>query len=136
LGCGLVLTGGGAKLKHIKEFVEYHTGLSIRVGNPEEKIITGKESEWYHPMYATGLGLLVMGIEKDEDLHPVAKEVLPKSVPEKEEKVKKEPKAPKEPKIQKEENVERERYRPWTKIQEMLNSIIIDEENNDEDDDF
>ena len=129
LGCGLVLTGGGAKLKHIKEFTEYHTGLSVRVGNPEEKIVTSKESEWHNPMFATGLGLLVMGIEKDEDLHPVAVEPLPKSVPEK-----KAGKAKKEPKPPKEEETERERYRPWTKIQEMLNSIIIEDE--EEEDDF
>jgi cell division protein FtsA len=125
LGCGLVLTGGGAKLKHLKEFAEYHSGLSVRIGNPEEKIIINKDSELNNPMYATALGLLVMGIEKDEDLHPQVKEVVQKA-PEK-------VKSPKPPK----DNPERERYRPWTKIQEMLNSIIIDDPGDDnEDDDF
>ena len=131
LGCGLVLTGGGAKLKHIKEFMEYHSGLSVRIGNPEEKVIIGRESEWHHPMFATGLGLLVMGIEKDEDLHPAVEEIKPKLPPEKLEKAKKE----KEPKPKKEESIERERYRPWAKIQEMLSTIII-EEDDDENDDF
>ena len=122
LGCGLVLTGGGAKLKHIREFTEYHTGLCVRIGNPEEKIVIGRESEFYHPMYATGLGLLVMGIEKDEDLHPVERDIVPKSAPEKEKK---------EPKPKKEKDLEQERYRPWTKIQEMLNAIIIEDDDDD-----
>lgn len=123
LGCGLVLTGGGAKLKHIKEFTAFHTAMEIRIGNPEEKIITGKESEWYHPMYATGLGLLAMGIEKDEDLHLVEEEASPKSAAEKTGKVKKEPKP------KKEDDAERERsLRPWAKIQEMIASIMVEDE--------
>ena len=130
LGCGLVLTGGGAKLKHLKEFAEFHTGLSIRVGNPEEKIIIGKESEYYHPMYATGLGLLAMGIERDEVLRPIVEEVLPKSTADKVEKIKKEPKP------KKEKDTEKESYRQWIKIQEMLNSIIVEDDEGGEDDDF
>jgi len=74
LGCGLVLTGGGAQLQHIKELTEYETGLSVRIGNPEEKIAIEKESGWYDPMYATGLGLMILGIEKDEDLNAIKEE--------------------------------------------------------------
>jgi cell division protein FtsA len=126
LGCGLVLTGGGAKLKHIKEFTEYHTALSVRVGNPEEKMIIEKEADWYHPMYATGLGLLVMGIEKDEDLHPAIPKTSSKSVEEKVGKTKK------VQNTEKEEDTERERYRPWLRMQEMLTGILVDEDGEDD----
>ena len=132
LGCGLVLTGGGAKLKHIKEFTEYHTALSVRVGNPEEKIITNRDSDWFHPMYATGLGLLVMGIEKDEDLHPT---VARKPEPEKAKKEQKIETTAKEDNPEtEEEEAKRERYRPWNRMKEMLNSVIMEDEQ--EDDDF
>ena len=124
LGCGLVLTGGGAKLKHLKEFTQYHTALSVRIGKPEEKIVI-KDLEINNPMYATALGLLVMGIEKDEDLHPVEK-IVPKQVPEK----------VKEKDTSKQEiETEKKRYRPWAKIGEMLGRFFI-EDNGDDDDDF
>jgi len=139
LGCGLVLTGGGAKLRFLKEFTEYHTALDVRIGKPEEKIdLKGLESlsekenmDLCHPMFATALGLLVMGIEKDEDLHPVEK-VVPKQATEKvKEKGKEKVKEDSEPK----KEAERKRYRPWPKIQEMLSNIIV-EDTSDEDDDF
>ncbi|MDD2622687.1 MAG: cell division protein FtsA [Bacteroidales bacterium] len=67
LGCGLVLTGGGALLNAIKEFTEFKTGLSVRIGNPEEKIIHKQDSKINNPIYSTALGLMVMGVEKEEE---------------------------------------------------------------------
>ena len=136
LGCGLVLTGGGAKLKFLKEFAEYHTALNVRIGKAEEKIdmkgleaLSEKESmDLSHPMFATALGLLVMGIEKDEDLHPVEK-VSPKPITNSDI-LMEEP----EPK----KDAEKKSYRPprpWPKITEMLERLFV-EDNSDDEDDF
>ena len=35
---GIVLTGGGSELKHIKQLVEYITGIDTRIGYPNEHI--------------------------------------------------------------------------------------------------
>jgi cell division protein FtsA len=126
LGCGIVLTGGGAQLKDIKEYTEYITGLSVRIGNPEEKIAIEKNSEWYHPMYATGLGLMILGIEKGEELHAIREERDEKTTASK--KTNKQTKKPDE-----RSNERRDKYRPWEKIKEALSSLINDD---DMDDDF
>ncbi|MDR1182749.1 MAG: cell division protein FtsA [Bacteroidales bacterium] len=128
LGCGIVLTGGGARLQDIKEFTEYHTGLSVRIGNPEENIIIGKDSEYYHPMYATGLGLMILGIEKGEDLHAIKEERNERTGSSK--------KTGKQTKKQIEGSGERDKYRPprpWDKIKELLYDLVSDD---DMDDDF
>ncbi|MDR1878955.1 MAG: cell division protein FtsA [Bacteroidales bacterium] len=128
LGCGLVLTGGGAQLKDIKEFTEYLTGLSVRIGNPEEKIALEKNSEWYHPMYATGLGLMILGIEKDEDLHAIREEQETDTTVTK--------KTPRKTVTTKEKD-DRDKYRPWEKIKEIVSTLInddIDDEDDFEDD--
>ena len=116
LGCGLVLTGGGAQLQNIKELTEYQTGLSVRIGNPEEKIAIEKESGWYHPMYATGLGLMILGIEKDEDLLAIREEEA----------------SPKKQSKKTETNEKEYRPRPWDRIKEVITSLMSD----DLDDDF
>ena len=41
---GIVLTGGGAELKHIKQLVEYITGMDTRIGYPNEHL-AGNSSE-------------------------------------------------------------------------------------------
>ena len=126
LGCGIVLTGGGAQLRNIKEFTEFHTGLSVRIGSPEEKIVIGKDCDWHHPMYATGLGLMILGIEKDEDLYAIKEE--------KEENITSSKKTTK----QYNTSEERESYRPprpWGKIKEMLYDLVSDDLDDDFEDD-
>jgi cell division protein FtsA len=125
LGCGIVLTGGGAQLKDIKEYTEYITGLSVRIGNPEEKIAIEKNSEWYHPMYATGLGLMILGIEKSEDLNAIKREEDNENTAHK--------KTAKQSKKTDERNTERrDKYRPWEKVKEALASLISDDEMDDD----
>ena len=63
----MVLTGVGALLNAIKEFTEFKAGLSERIGNPEEKIIHKQDSKINNPIYSTALGLMVMGVEKEEE---------------------------------------------------------------------
>jgi len=60
---GIVVTGGGSQLKHLKQLVEYVTGLDARIGYPTEHLATGAE-EAGNPMYATGVGLIIKGFEE------------------------------------------------------------------------
>jgi len=124
LGCGLVLTGGGARMKDLKPFTEMRTGLKVRIGNPDEKIIVDNQPDLLNPMFATGLGLLVMGIEKDEYLNPLPEEPVSTS----ETKTRKDIKP-----VQKEER-ERKPFIPWTKMQEVFAALIVDDL--EEEDDF
>jgi cell division protein FtsA len=67
---GIVLTGGGAQLKHIKQLVEYITGMDTRIGYPNEHIAGDSDESISSPMYATAIGLLMKGIEdKDKKQH-------------------------------------------------------------------
>ena len=70
---GIVVTGGGALLKHLPQLIEYVTGLDCRVGYPNEHLAKNEVlpkniyEDLKSPMYATGIGLLIKGIEKIED---------------------------------------------------------------------
>ena len=69
---GIVITGGGAQLKHLSQLVEYVTGLDCRIGYPNEHLAKnetlpkGTYEELQSPTYATGIGLLIKGIQKME----------------------------------------------------------------------
>jgi cell division protein FtsA len=60
---GIVLTGGGAQLKHIKQLVEYITGLDCRIGKPIEHVINYKDESQLPPALSTGVGLVITGEE-------------------------------------------------------------------------
>lgn len=60
---GIVLTGGGALLNHIDKLTEFHTGMSTRIGIPVEHLAHGYSEHLSSPKYATGVGLLLKGIE-------------------------------------------------------------------------
>ncbi len=71
---GIVVTGGGAQLKHIAQLVEYVTGMDTRVGYPNEHLSKGMVEEMKSPMFATGIGLVLQGFGKETKLskEPVA----------------------------------------------------------------
>ena len=60
---GVVLTGGGSLLKHLKQLVEYVTGMDTRIGYPSEHLAGDTESSETSPMYATAVGLLMNALE-------------------------------------------------------------------------
>ncbi|AFD07767.1 cell division protein FtsA [Solitalea canadensis] len=64
---GIVLTGGGAQLKHLPQLVEYVTGLDARIGYPNEHIAKSNQTEVVSPMYATGIGLVIKGLQALEE---------------------------------------------------------------------
>lgn len=59
---GIVLTGGGAQLKHIKQLVEYITGMDTRIGYPNEHLAGNSDEEFSSPLYATAVGLVMNSI--------------------------------------------------------------------------
>lgn len=68
LTAGLVVTGGGAELKNIVQILEFCTALDVKIGYPNQHITKGMVSEVKSPMYATGLGLVMYGLEKLDPL--------------------------------------------------------------------
>lgn len=64
--CGIVLTGGGAQLKDIKQLTEYITGMQTRIGYPNEHLANSEFEEMTSPMHATGVGLVLKGIHHFE----------------------------------------------------------------------
>lgn len=78
---GIALTGGGARIKNVKEFSELKTGYDTRLGLPDEhldKTNSVNFEDFSHPMYATGIGLVIYGIQEQE----AALEKQPKLEPE------------------------------------------------------
>jgi cell division protein FtsA len=60
---GIVLTGGGSQLQHIKQLVEYITGMDTRIGYPNEHLAGNSSEEISSPLYATAVGLMMNSIE-------------------------------------------------------------------------
>jgi cell division protein FtsA len=62
---GIVLTGGGAQLQHIKQLVEYITGMDTRIGYPNEHLAGDSIEELSSPLYATAVGLVMNSIRNN-----------------------------------------------------------------------
>lgn len=65
LAAGIVVTGGGAQLRHIVQLIEYVTGMDARVGYPNEHLASDTD-ELKSPMFATAVGLVMKGFEESE----------------------------------------------------------------------
>ncbi len=65
---GIVITGGGAQLKHLKQLVEYITGMDTRVGFPNEHLAGDTDKETASPIYATAVGLVMNSLNKQEQI--------------------------------------------------------------------
>ncbi|MHC1703964.1 MAG: cell division protein FtsA [Tenuifilaceae bacterium] len=64
LSAGIVLTGGGALLRHLSQLVKFKTGLDVRIGYPNEHLSADNIEEINQPMYSTAIGLILKGYEQ------------------------------------------------------------------------
>lgn len=74
---GIVVTGGGAQMKHVKQLFEFVTGLDTRIGYPTEHLANTNElDKLASPIYSTGIGLVLTGFldhDRKGDLNQVNK---------------------------------------------------------------
>ena len=63
LAAGVVLTGGGAMLKHLPQLVKFKTAMDVRIGLPNEHLSGSSREEINQPMFATSVGLIMRGFE-------------------------------------------------------------------------
>ncbi|MEN8885720.1 MAG: cell division protein FtsA [Winogradskyella sp.] len=63
---GIVLTGGGSQLKHLKQLVEYITGMDTRIGYPNEHLAGDSDEDIASPLYATAVGLVMDGLKRQD----------------------------------------------------------------------
>jgi cell division protein FtsA len=59
LTAGIVITGGGAQLKHIRQLFNFITGMDTRIGYPNEHLATDHE-DLVSPTFSTGVGLVLL----------------------------------------------------------------------------
>lgn len=81
LAAGIVITGGGAQLKHLSLLAEYVTGIETRIGYSNTHIAASNFEDINSPMYATGVGLVIKGLN---DFYEQQADKMPKSKQEKE----------------------------------------------------
>ncbi|SDS32482.1 cell division protein FtsA [Polaribacter sp. KT25b] len=74
---GIVLTGGGSQLKHLRQLVEYITGMDARIGFPNEHLAGDSDEVLSSPAYATAVGLLMVGLDKTIKEEEKKEEVVP-----------------------------------------------------------
>ncbi|MCL2027377.1 MAG: cell division protein FtsA [Bacteroidales bacterium] len=69
---GIVLTGGGAMLRHVAQLTEFVTHMDTRIGYPNEHLSASEKNEPIaNPIFATGVGLVMWGLEKETPMEIV-----------------------------------------------------------------
>jgi cell division protein FtsA len=63
LAAGVVITGGGAMLKHLPQLMKFKTAMDVRIGMPNEHLAGSAKNEINQPMYATSVGLIMRGFD-------------------------------------------------------------------------
>ena len=71
---GIVITGGGSQLKHLKQLVEYITGMDTRIGYPNEHLAGDSEEDQTSPVFSTAVGLLMTALKENYDTNELVLE--------------------------------------------------------------
>ncbi|MDX9769158.1 MAG: cell division protein FtsA [Tenuifilaceae bacterium] len=82
LSAGIVLTGGGALLRHLSQLVKFKTGFDVRIGYPNEHLTSDADEEINSPTYSTSIGLVLKGFEQLETCKKMDKENKAKGIEE------------------------------------------------------
>ncbi|HBB91243.1 MAG: cell division protein FtsA [Bacteroidetes bacterium GWF2_49_14] len=61
VSAGIVVTGGGAMLKNLPQLIKFKTGYDVRIGYPNQFLVSESDEELFQPMYSTGIGLIIEG---------------------------------------------------------------------------
>ncbi|MCF8218404.1 MAG: cell division protein FtsA [Bacteroidales bacterium] len=61
---GMVITGGGAQVKHLAQLAEFKTGLDTRIGYPNEHLASNVQEQITSPQYSTAVGLVIQGLKR------------------------------------------------------------------------
>ena len=73
LSAGIVITGGGALLRHLQQLVRFRTGMDVRIGYPNAHLAGNVAEDINQPMFATSVGLILKGYEFFDSLAAVHK---------------------------------------------------------------
>ena len=68
---GIVLTGGGSNLRHLRQLANYTTGFDSRIGFANEYVANDKNQYLKGPEYATAIGLLMESLKIRDKKHGV-----------------------------------------------------------------
>ena len=94
---GVVLTGGGALLRHVSQLTEFVLHTDTRIGYPNEHLASSENNEPIaSPVFATSVGLVMWGLEKEdpiEEVEDIGETVVETATEET-------PKKPEKPKVQ------------------------------------
>ncbi|MFO7851135.1 MAG: cell division protein FtsA [Bacteroidota bacterium] len=63
ISAGVVITGGGAMLKHLPQLVKFKTAMDVRIGYPNEHLAGNSRDEINQPMFSTSVGLIMRGFD-------------------------------------------------------------------------
>ena len=74
---GIVLTGGGAQIRNLKQLAAFITGKETRIGYPNEHLGSESKDAVVSPMYATSVGLVLKGFEHVEYINASPQTALP-----------------------------------------------------------
>lgn len=75
LTCGIVITGGGSQLKHLRQLAEYISGYDIKIGLPNEHLSRSKVQNVDNPIFSTAIGLTIKGLEKELSAQSISEKV-------------------------------------------------------------
>ena len=65
---GIVVTGGGSQLRHVRQLFEYVTTMDCRIGFPNTHMAQAPDRSLTAPIYATGIGLVLLGFNEEESI--------------------------------------------------------------------
>ena len=67
---GIVITGGGSQLKHLRQLFEFKTGFDTRIGLSNMNLGKCYDEAIGSPMHATGVGLVMKGFARKQPHNP------------------------------------------------------------------